>query len=288
MGTPTISPSYITSKNVRSLRQPGNRLTHTALVACPATQRPIRCGLPLARGFARRAEDLTLLAPDGRAVPVQLLTTGTYHDGTPRWVLLDFQTSLPAGGKAVYRLARGPRAPVHEKLVYRLKQGVAKIDTGAGKFRIDTNRFRLFDSVTVGGKELLTGEIDAGGKDTGAVPEQEDGFPHMGDRKTTQVEFEDVGPMSVVLCVRGQIRPGEKLPLVKTVCRTHFYAGRSEVRVFYTLHNPAAHRHPGNAWDLGSGGSVFMEDFSGSSQICVPQGRHQGEYRCLFSVAGPP
>ena len=62
--------------------------------------------------------------------------------------------------------------------------------------------------------------------------------------------------------VRGQIRPGEELPLANYVCRMHFYAGKSEVRVFYTLHNPAAHQHPGNIWDLGSGGSIFIEDFS--------------------------
>ena len=223
---------------------------------------PIRCGLPLARGFAKRAEDLTLLAPDGRAVPVQVRTTGTYHDGTPRWVLLDFQATVPAGGKAVYRLARGRRAPVHEKLVYRLQEGVAEIDTGAAKFRIDTNRACLFDSVMVGAKELLAGKEEPGGKDAGAILEQEDGSRHVDDWKTTQAEFEDPGPMSVVLCVRGQIRPGGKLPLATTVCRMQFYAGKSEVRVFYTLHNPATHHHPGNLWDLGSGGSIFMEDFS--------------------------
>jgi hypothetical protein len=61
---------------------------------------PIRCGLPLVREFARRGEDLTLFGPDGRTVPVQLLTTGTYHDGTPRWVLLDFQATVPTVIKA--------------------------------------------------------------------------------------------------------------------------------------------------------------------------------------------
>jgi len=134
---------------------------------------------------------------------------------------------------------------------------VAEIDTGAARFRINTNRFRLFDSVTVGGQELL-----AGGPDSGAMLEEENGSQHRGDERTTQAELEDAGPLSVVLAVRGQIRPGENLPLADYVCRLRFYAGKSEVRAFYTLHNPAAQQHPGNVWDLGSGGSVFLEDFS--------------------------
>jgi hypothetical protein len=218
---------------------------------------PITCGVPLARGFVSRADELTLFGPDGRPVPVQIQITSTYKDNTPRWVLLDFQADVPAGGKAIYRLAKGQRTPVNKKLTFRLEYGRAEIDTGVAQFRIDTSRFRLFDSVTVGGNELLAGDSDSG-----AILEEEDGSRYSGDLKTTKAEFEDAGPMSVVLAVCGQIRPGEDLPLADYVCRMHFYAGKSEVRVFYTLHNPAAHRHPGNIWDLGAGGSVFMEDFS--------------------------
>jgi hypothetical protein len=201
---------------------------------------PITCGVPLARGFVSRADELTLFGPDGRPVPVQIQITSTYKDNTPRWVLLDFQADVPAGGKAIYRLAKGQRTPVNKKLTFRLEYGRAEIDTGVAQFRIDTSRFRLFDSVTVGGNELLAGDSDSG-----AILEEEDGSRYSGDLKTTKAEFEDAGPMSVVLAVCGQIRPGEDLPLADYVCRMHFYAGKSEVRVFYTLHNPAAHRHPG-------------------------------------------
>ncbi len=218
---------------------------------------PVTCGVPLARGFARRADELTLLDSNGRAVPVQILTTSTYKDNTPRWALLSFQADVPAKGKAVYRLTSGKRAPIDKRLTFKLEDGIAEIDTGTAQFRIDTRRFRLFDSVIVGEKELLTDAPDGG-----AVLEEESGSKHRGDLKTTKAEFEDTGPMTVVLVVRGQVRPGGELPLADYVCRMHFYAGKSEVRVFYTLHNPAAHRHPGNIWDLGTGGSVFMEDFS--------------------------
>ena len=42
----------------------------------------------------------------------------------------------------------------------------------------------------------------------------------------------------------------------------HFYAGKSEVRVLLTVRNPRPHHHPGNIWELGSGGSLFLEDLS--------------------------
>ncbi|MFC1719490.1 hypothetical protein ACFL6S_37920, partial [Candidatus Poribacteria bacterium] len=233
------------------------KLTLTNEMPFERKAEPITCGMPLARGFAQKADELTLLGADGRAVPVQISTTSTYKDDTPRWVLLGFQVDVPAKGEAIYRLVRDRRAPISRKLTFKLEDGVAEIDTGAAQFRIDTSCFRLFDSVIVDGNELLSS-----GSGSGAILEEEDGSVHGDDLKTTKAEFEDDGPMSVVLAVRGQIRPGEELPLADYICRMHFYAGKSEVRVFYTLHNPDAHRHPGNIWDLGSGGSIFMEDFS--------------------------
>jgi hypothetical protein len=198
------------------------------------TEEPITCGVPLARGFCRDASELALLGPADEPVPAQILVTNRYKDGSPRWVLLDFDVGLPPSGNSVYRLtAKATPAPTTATLAYRLADGVAAIDTGTAQFRIDTKRFRLFDSVQV---------------DSAAV-------------------FEDAGPRRVVLAVRGRLGPRRgKLPLARYVCRMQFYAGKSQVRVFFTLCNPAAHHHPGNVWDLGTGGSVFMEDFS----VCLP------------------
>jgi hypothetical protein len=272
------------------------RLTLENALAFERRGEPITAGVPLAKGFARRAEDLTVLDPDGKAVPSQVLVTGTYRDGSPRWVLLDFAADVPANAKAVYRLVSGALAQsavsskpdpslalsTHKRLMgATLVDGVAAIDTGAATFRIDTRRFRLFDSVKVGGVEL----IRPGDERAGAVLVDEKGAVLTGDQTPAQAAFEDAGPMRVVLCVRGRLGPaGPKLPLAEKmgsdpnektprgqtpvsppadyVCRLHFFAGRAEVRVFFTLHNPAAQNHPGNIWDYGSGGSLFIEDFS--------------------------
>ena len=223
---------------------------------------PVTCGVPLAKGFVASAAKLGLAGPNGAPVPVQVQVTGTYKDRSPRWVLLNFVSDVPAKGRAVYRLTTdGKRARPAAKLTYALANGVATVDTGVAQFRIDTRRFRLFDSVRVGGVELI-GKADG---NVGAVLEDNKGKRFTGDKVAAKAKFEDAGALRAVLCVRGEIGPRQgshKLPLTDYVCRMHFYAGKSEVRVFFTLHNPGAQVHPGNIWDLGSGGSAFIEDFS--------------------------
>lgn len=218
---------------------------------------PLRCGFPLPRGFCGSAGELTVVGGDGKPMPVQLQVTSAYADQTPRWVLLDFQPNLPAGGRAVYRLQKGLRAPITTPLDYRLDRGTASIDTGAAQFRVNTRRFRLLDSVVVDGKELLAPESEGG------IRVEEAGrTARFCESTVTSAGFEDGGPLTAVLAVRGDLLRENGEVFASYVCRLQFYAGKSEVRAFYTLRNPAAHQHPGNVWDLGSGGSIVLEDFS--------------------------
>ena len=117
-------------------------------------------------------------------------------------------------------------------------------------------RFRVFDSVLVGDVPLVDQQARGG-----MILKDSSGAVWEGIH-TTGAELEDGGPLSVVLAVRGELLSPDKGQRAAFVCRMQFYAGKSEVRVFFTLRNPAAHAHPGNVWDLGSGGSIFLEGFS--------------------------
>jgi hypothetical protein len=228
----------------------------------PRACESLTCGVPLPKGFARDAKSLCLLGPGGEPVPVQVQVTEKRADGTPRWVLLDFESSLEAHASAVYRVAQGtPARAATARMSCELRDGVATVETGAADFRVDTRRFRLFDAVRVQGVELIRSD----GESWGLLLEDATGQRYAADATPAQAEFEETGPVRTVLCVRGQFGTGDSL-LARFVCRLHFYAGKAEVRVFLTLHNPRAHNHPGNIWDLGSGGSLFLEDFS----ICLP------------------
>ena len=64
---------------------------------------PVTCGIPLAHGQVRDAATLTVVDAAGKPVPAQIDVVGTFRDGTPRWVRLDFAADLPARGDAALR-----------------------------------------------------------------------------------------------------------------------------------------------------------------------------------------
>ena len=72
--------------------------------------------------------------------------------------------------------------------VVGVKESLVTIDTGVAKFKVDTNLFRLFDSVTVGAQELVSGHAICG-----AVLEEESGLQHRVETKATQVKIEEQG-----------------------------------------------------------------------------------------------
>jgi hypothetical protein len=218
----------------------------------------LTCGIPVPKGFVRSTENLALYLNDGSLLPAQFQAADTYADGSPRWVLVDFEATIPGGQRASYRLGRRSGVPpASAKLSYSLADGVATIDTGAAVFRVDTQRFRLLDTVKLGGVELL-GEATG---DTGIVLEDVAGRRWSAADRPARAEWEDAGPLRTVLCVRGQFG-AEPTPPADYVCRLHFRAGKAEVRVLLTVRNPSAHQHEGNLWDLGARGSTHIEDLS--------------------------
>ncbi len=216
---------------------------------------PVTCGLPLPRGFVAHPAELTLSGPGDERLPAQIVPTSVYGDGSPRWVLVDFQPSLPAAKRAVYRLTKGEREAPRALLETQLNDGRAVIDTGTARFEVDTENFRLFTRVTVMGKRLINSDHRSGIR---LLEHDSD----IRETRVAHVEFEDAGPMSTVLALRGDLVADSGASAANFVCRMRFYAGKSEVRIRFTLHNPEAHHHPGNTWDLGAEGSVCLEDLS--------------------------
>jgi len=147
---------------------------------------PVTAGVPLPRGFVSDASKLGLRDKSGKALPLSALTTDAYADGSPRWVLLDLRANVAARGQEELRLRPGARkVRTPGKLDRKIARGVAEIDTGAARFRIDTKSFRLWDSVKIDGVELL----GDGGRATGIVFEDESGTRYNADASVTAVAF---------------------------------------------------------------------------------------------------
>ncbi|MBI3986648.1 MAG: hypothetical protein HY343_07000 [Lentisphaerae bacterium] len=103
---------------------------------------PVTSGIPLPRVLAiTDPNEMVLLDAAGNPVAAQYTVTarwgGAPNDATRpiRWLLADFQASVPAGGTSVYTLARGRLLPPPGIGVADHEGGVA-IDTGGATFII--------------------------------------------------------------------------------------------------------------------------------------------------------
>lgn len=67
--------------------------------------RPVTGGVPIACGEAPPGTVFALRDAGGNPVPLQWEVTGRWDDGSARWLLLDFQSTPPAGGRSDYVLS---------------------------------------------------------------------------------------------------------------------------------------------------------------------------------------
>src|SRR5215203_687693 len=70
----------------------------------PRREEPVRLGVPLGCGVASDADLLALFASNGRPRPLQTRVLDRWHDGSIRWLLLDFLADHDAASPAEYEL----------------------------------------------------------------------------------------------------------------------------------------------------------------------------------------
>jgi len=200
-------------------------------------QAPVTTGLPFAPGKLAKGVPLKLLDSSGKEVPLQTRVLATWPDGSVKWLLLDFQATVPANGKATFALRPDPkkRKPDPPMKVTTTADAIT-VDTGALRATISLKQFSLFQSVEVGGKELMkkaaVGALqitDTKGKTRTSL---------AGETKDYTVRVVEHGPLRTVLCATGEVQATDKHRLGFT-CWYHFYAGKKFVRVFFTMRNLA-------------------------------------------------
>jgi PcRGLX-like protein central beta sandwich domain len=216
---------------------------------------PVQGGVPLPPGTIKDVSELSVLGPDGKAVPAQFKVLNRHWAGdkSPKWVLCLFMADVAAGGKAVYKLVKGANpAPARALKLINTAAGVS-VDTGALAVVIDATSASIFRSVKLGGREMIKPGVEAG-----FVVEGMDGKRYsstkdlIGKLKVTVLES---GPVRANILVEGALkagengagyevadgrggrtkvagRNGEKLGFT---LRYEFYAGKAFCRVFHTV-----------------------------------------------------
>ena len=77
-----------------------------------------------------------------------------------------------------------------------------------------------------------------------------------------RVTIEHAGTLRAVVAVEGQVRNTAGALVLEVLLRIHFFVGSPTVRWIVRTRNPRKAEHPDGYWDLGSAGSVLVEDCS--------------------------
>ena len=175
------------------------------------TQEPVTSGVPLPRNAAvTNVHSLILMDEQDREVPTQFRVLSRWHGPADdetlpiRWVLIDFQADIPAGGSRSYRLDTGVyQQQIHDGISIDEQENSLTIDTGAARFILHKQYFNLFDKVWTQNGSLLVDQQGKGG--VLLVDDQGKRFTSLHSPPEI-FEVEEHGPLHAVVRIRGVLR----------------------------------------------------------------------------------
>jgi YetA-like protein len=212
---------------------------------------PLRVGLPFAMGELDCFDEIALLDAGGDLVPVQATTLGRWKDGSVKWVLLDFNATVPGNSRVDYTLTSATNVAVKGASAIRITPGdeIWQVDTGAAIFFVDAREFRPFIRIEQDGRDVLG---RGGGTCLLQLNENNIIAPTV-----NKILIETVGPQRSIIRIDGLFGV-DSATSPRFSCRLHFFAGTSRVIIDFSLLNPQPAHHPGGLWDIGNSGSLFF------------------------------
>ncbi len=158
-----------------------------------------------------------------------------WPSGALKWVLVDYQTDVPAGGSdASVTLVNGGGNFGGTSLATDGGSSIL-VNTGTASFTIRKGVFRFFDQIVVGGSALLS----VGGEGLALSDASGVRFTSANDA-TPSVTVEENGPVRAVVAASGSLKNASGARLCDYLVRLHFYRGKSFVRAWVTLRNARA------------------------------------------------
>jgi hypothetical protein len=221
--------------------------------AGPRRGEPMTLGIPLPRGLMHDASACEVRDGGDMAVPCQTRALDRWADGSIRWMLLDFPASLEDGRRGYWLVPDpGARSSTVSSALARLAGDDVLVETGRLRVRIRRTGSFPFDAVESRGPALDPLR-------SGLVIRDRSGAPcriHI-----ERVSIEEAGPCRARILWQGTATTGDAAAL-HIVTTADFFATLSAVRFRLTLRNPRRAEHPGNCWELGDRGSIFLRDVS--------------------------
>ena len=196
---------------------------------------PVTFGIPFPKEALVDAEQFVLY--DGPAeVYCQTSVTGSWHDGSIKWLLVHCLLDLPGGTGRSFRFGSrdeqgGATAPVPAVAVVESEHAV-RLDTGPLQVDIGKHGADLLKSVTVAGRELWEEGSFAG---FDVVDQAGTRYSTSADR-AAQVEIEELGPVTASIRVSGKHHHAAD-HFLDYVIRIQGWAGKPYIAVQYQFIN---------------------------------------------------
>lgn len=217
---------------------------------------PVTVGVPFPKGLLSDKDRLYLFDTEDKPLPLQTQTLMTWPDHSMKWVLLDFPADCSPNSTSSYHLKfEGPMLGLDvygDKIKITESGSFLSIDTGKALFSMNRKTFSPFESVVVSGVEMLDAQnsfvtLRGGNK--------KDFYPVI-----KKMDVETTGGLRSTIMIEGHFESEGQNVFCDFITRLHFYAGKSIVRIEFTIRNPKAAKHPGGLWDLGDEGSVYFKN----------------------------
>jgi hypothetical protein len=165
---------------------------------------------------------LQLFGAGGEGLPLQHRVTATWRDGSTKWALLDFQTTLAAHETKPLTLKWGAkieRGPTPNAIQIEETPDAVWVDTRALKFSISKKRFGILDDRL---QQSLTLAKEFSNITTRVLPPDE-------------VTVEESGPLRATVKIVGWIDDGRTNKLVRYLVRVSAFAGSRDVEIQHTV-----------------------------------------------------
>ncbi len=183
---------------------------------------PVSSGVPFPMGVLHTNMPMQIFDARGDKLPLQQRVTATWRDGSAKWVLLDFQTSVAANEVKHFTLKWGAkidRGPVPNAIRIDETSDAVAVDTRALKFTVSKKRFGIFEDRL---QQSLTLAKEFSNIETRVLAPEE-------------IVVEESGPLRAMIKVAGWIDDGHTNKLLRYLVRVTAFAGSRDVEIQHTM-----------------------------------------------------
>lgn len=216
------------------------------------TDWPVTGGVPFARGDLV-GKNVRLVDADGKAVPLQTEVLARWPDGSTKWLLLDFNTTMAKAGQTKYMLHYGATeagpALEHPLRVDETDEEV-RIDTGVIQLAIPRKPGGFLRQVWRDGRTLLArpADLTVVNELTGAIPYNDQNYVIPADGKLPRVRYqasldttyrkvvvEEKGALRAVVNISGRHTAADGKRFIPYDLRITAYRGKDWIKLAHTF-----------------------------------------------------